>query len=622
MTATAHFNLDTTAKPARIRLELPARDRLPAAATELCLCLVHPMDPASLEGARLAERQGDWHRMVLDQPWLGEQPLVLSFSSEAVPKKITDRPSGIYLVCGQDTLPVSLPDQPQRTAVKPEPLASGQLHWLPQPAQCSTEDTRLGCPSSLHFIGEEWNTAWLKRLWRRLETTPLPSLGTEGFPLRYQAVPHQEDAYVLEVDAEGLELRYRDEAGFQAGQAYVMQYLLQWPLARELPACRLSGQPRFEYRGVHLDVVRHFFAADTLIEWFDILALFQFNHFHWHLTDDDGWRVASAAYPEVTTIGAWRGHGLALPPQMGSGPAPYGGFYTAQDIQRTVERAGSLGIAVIPEMDIPGHARALLKAMPELVEAEDASEYRSVQHHNDNVLNPALPRTREIMTTLLHEWCELFPGALFHLGSDEVPEGAWLKSPAAQAWARQQQRSPEDLHGVFMGEMEAVIRDKGKTAMGWEEIRTGDGVSSDTWILSWQGIEAGQAAAQAGHPVVMTPAQHCYFDLAVTDRPEDPGYYWAGTVNLESVWHYDPTAGLPAEAAGRIQGVQACLWTEVVTTPEQAEFMWFPRLLGLAEVACGSNQYDTYTLFERRALHWMTLLAHLGITGRDSAMQW
>ncbi|MEX2365147.1 MAG: family 20 glycosylhydrolase, partial [Pseudohongiellaceae bacterium] len=170
--------------------------------------------------------------------------------------------------------------------------------------------------------------------------------------------------------------------------------------------------------------------------------------------------------------------------------------------------------------------------------------------------------------------------------------------------------------------MEREVQARGKTAVGWEEIRTGQAVSADTWVMSWQGIEAGQAAAEAGHPVIMTPAQHCYFDLAVTDQPLDPGYYWAGTVNLKQAWDFDPLAGLSETAKAKIIGVQACLWTELVETPAHAEYLWFPRLLATAEVAWGVGTERTFAQYEQDSRVVMNLLAHLGIAGRDETAGW
>lgn len=480
----------------------------------------------------------------------------------------------------------------------------------------------LAYPNALHFQGDLWNLSWLQRLFARLTHGNQPTLSSAGLPIQEQRQTDLISTFRLQVQATGIELIHRDAAGFQAGQAYLMQYLLQWASAGSLPACEMAGTPRFGYRGVHLDVVRHFFAAAPIQRWFDLFALFQLNHFHWHLTDDDGWRVPSKAYPQLAQIAAWRGPDEALPPQMGTGEQRYGGCYSAEEIKATVQRAREVGITVVPEMDVPGHCRALLKAIPALVEISDRSVYRSVQHHDDNVLNPALPATGQIIRTLIDEWCELFDGPLFHLGSNEVSTGAWRGSPAANTWAQQQQCLPADLHGVFMAELEQAVKVHGKTAMGWEEIRTDNAVSSATWILCWQGVEAGQTAAEVGHPVVMAPAQHCHLDLAVSDRPEDPGHYWAGSLDLATAWHYNPTEDLSLVAANRIQGVQACLWTQLISSPEQAEFMWFPRLLALAEVAWGSNQEGTFADFEVRAQHWMTLLAQLGVAGRDASSGW
>ncbi|MFG1495208.1 family 20 glycosylhydrolase [Saccharospirillum sp. HFRX-1] len=621
MTLNATADIRPTAEGYQVSLYWPVQ-AVEFTATELCFSLLHPVDAACIEGAQLVECQGDWHRLQLDNAWDGTKPLRIRFAGAGSLRKLTDRPDGVYLQAGKQRAEVILPGEAERSTFPAQPMPEGKLVLLPQPEHFKLEPSLLPCPTALNFAGERWNSAWLQRLYGRLKAASVPTLSATGLTIIGQHKPDLVSDFHLQITGNGIDLAYRDDAGFQAGQAYLMQYLLQWPLAGSLPAVELAGTPRFGYRGVHLDVVRHFFAAEPIQQWLDLLALFQLNHFHWHLTDDDGWRVPSKAYPQIEQIAAWRGPDQALPPQMGTGAQPYGGCYSADEIRATVQRARELGITVVPEMDVPGHCRALLKALPELVEAEDQSVYRSVQHHNDNVINPALPATQTVIRTLIDEWCELFDGPLFHLGSDEVPQGAWLGSPAAKSWAQQQQRKPEELHGVFMAELEQAVQAHGKTAMGWEEIRTGHAVSANTWILSWQGVEAGQAAAEAGHPVVMTPAQHCYFDLAVSDRPEDPGYYWAGTVDLSAVWHYNPSAGLSDAATGNIQGVQACLWSEVITSPEQAEFMWFPRLLGLAEVAWGSNQNGEFADFEARAEHWMALLAQLGVQGRDTSLGW
>lgn len=625
MTLTAELAITARDGHYHLTLTLPESVARESVATELCFSIAHPMDPTSLKGARLLDAQGDWHRLELDTPWTGEQAVTVSFAGKNELKKLTDRPYGVYLVQGEQRLPVRFEGKAERRFIKPVAVAPDTLSFIPRPRHSSTSSRSISCPASLRFIaatsGPAWNTGWYQRLIARLDTRG-PVLADYGFPIKATLASDLADAFELTIDDQGAEVRYRDEAGFYAGQAYVMQYLLQWVLGGSLPGVTLAGTPAFEYRGVHLDVARHFFQADKVQGWLDIIALLQFNHFHWHLTDDDGWRVPSEAHPELARIAAWRGHDLPVCPQMGTGAAPYGGVYTTDEIRDTVSLARDLGITVVPELDIPGHARALLIALPELVEEDDTSAYISVQHHHRNVINPALAKTTEVMRTLLDEWCDLFPGPLFHLGSDEVPAGVWQGSPAARAWSEQSGQPIDALHGAFMAEMEREVQARGKTVVGWEEIRNGQAVSNDTWVMSWQGIEAGQAAAEAGHPVIMTPAHHCYFDLAVTDQPLDPGYYWAGTVNLKQAWEFNPLANLSEAGKAKLMGVQACLWTEIVETPLHAEYMWFPRLLATAEVAWGAGTERTFAQFEQDARVLMNLLAHLGIAGRDEAASW
>lgn len=621
MTLTAHCTFLAAESGYRLHMQLKAEAGLKTAARQLCFSLAHPMNSQSLSGAELKQRQGDWHCLQLEEAWDGQKPLSIEFCGAGKPYKLTDLPYGIYVVTEQGPQQVIAERQPDRQFAEATPLdRSPQL--IPRPQQWEPGSERLPWPGQFRLLGEGWQQNWLERLFSRLSGTAPVNLGSEGLPCRLVHEPELETACRLRLSEGGAELSYRDNAGRQAVQAYWLQLLLQWQALGSLPDCYLEASPRFEYRGVHLDVVRHFFPAGTLVDWLDLFALFQFNHFHWHLTDDDAWRVPSDAFPQLAELACWRGHDLPLPPQMGTGPAPYGGCYSKAEISAVVERAAELGLTVIPEMDIPGHARALLKSLPELVEAEDQSVYKSVQHYSDNTLNPALESTWSVITKLIDEWCDLFPGALFHLGSDEVPEGVWQQSPMARQWATENRRPVSDLHGDFMARLEQYLQQRGKVTMGWEEIRTGQSVSPATWVLSWQGTQAGKNAAEAGHPVVMTPAQHCYLDLAVSTAEDDPGYYWAGTVNLEQAWGYQPTEGIAGAALQNIKGVQACLWTELVSTREEAEFMFFPRLLALAEVGWGANQYQTFDAFTEATRHWMSLLAHLGVHGRSANQGW
>ncbi|WP_196157118.1 beta-N-acetylhexosaminidase [Reinekea sp. G2M2-21] len=577
----------------------------------LCFSIALPIQEGSVSGGQLIERQGDWHRVVLDRPFTGREETQIGFKLGTSLRKATDYPEGLYLESDQQRIEVLLPKPVNRTANAILPLSNTRPAFIPACDQSFTEH-RISAPTSLNMMGSLWNVAWLQRLFKRLQMS-VDMDDRQGWPVEYQQNTRQVTAFHLSLSERGARLSYRDKSGFLQGQAYLAQFLMQWLLTGVSVSCELSGSAKYPYRGVHLDVVRHFFSAAQIQDWLDIFALYHFNYFHWHLTDDDGWRIASNAFPELTELGAWRGPDSALPPQMGTGLHRYGGIYSAEEVSALVEHALQLGIQVMPEMDLPGHARALLKAIPSLVELADRSEYRSVQHHNDNVINPAYGDTIEIIETLIKEWCALFPAPLFHIGSDEIPKGVWQQSPAALEWSKQTGRAIPQLQGAFLHHVESCLSAQGKTMAGWEEVVDGGGTSTKTWVFSWQGTQAGLEAAQAGHPVVMTPAQYCYFDLARTEAFDDPGYWWAGTVDLEKAYQYEPEAGFDAESAARIQGVQYCLWTELVETPAQAEFMWFPRLLAGAEVVFGSNTNFSFESFKTRADVHAQLLLRLGI---------
>ena len=322
--------------------------------------------------------------------------------------------------------------------------------------------------------------------------------------------------------------------------------------------------PRFGFRGIFLDCARHFHTPATIKRLLKLMSLYKFNRFHWHLTDDEGWRLEIKAFPALTDVGAWRGHDLAIGPQLSGGAEPYGGYYTQSEVKELVSYASELGITVIPEIDIPGHCHAAIKALPELlVEAADHSRYLSVQHFDDNVLNPALPGTYRFLEAVLDEVCELFPGPQIHMGGDEVPTGVWTDSPACQQLMAEQGYSDcRELQGHLLRHCQRYLADKGKRMIGWEEILHGDKVSRNAAVCAWTSFQAGLDAAAAGYPVVMAPAQSLYLDLAWSQDIHEPGLYWAGTLNLEQVYACDPA---PADfhANDNILGVLSPLWSEL-----------------------------------------------------------
>ena len=349
----------------------------------------------------------------------------------------------------------------------------------------------------------------------------------------------------------------------------------------------IEDAPRFGWRGCHLDVARNVFGAGTVLRLLDVMAWLRMNRLHWHLTDDEGWRLPSRAFPTLATIGARRVRGGPLPPQYADGPDGQAGHYAEADIAAVLARAASHGIAVMPEIDMPGHCTALLASIPGLRDpGETPGSYRSVQGFPDNALNPALPQTYEVVRILLDELARLFPDAPLHVGGDEVDAGSWTASPLVRDLAR-----TEGLDGTqavqahFMRRLHGMVAAHGRVMGAWDEAADGGGVRPEgTLLFAWRSVGKTAALIARGYDVVATPGQAYYLDMQEAEGWDNPGAAWAGVSTPEGCYALEPAHGLP-DGPGRLVGVQAGIWTEYVDDVAKLNALAFPRLAAVAEAA-------------------------------------
>ncbi len=384
--------------------------------------------------------------------------------------------------------------------------------------------------------------------------------------------------------------------GQPAGLFYGMQSLTQLlPLGPqptiELPDLDITDYPRFGYRGVLLDVGRHFFSVTYLKKLLDLAAQYKINRFHWHLTDDEGWRIEIKKYPRLTDVSS---HSKDPPTAQGSlslgDEAPHGEYYTQEQIKDIVAYAQARFITVVPEIEMPGHSGAAVTAYPQL-----ACTY-SV---HANVLCPK-EETFTFLQNVLSEVAALFPGRYVHIGGDEVQKDSWRESAEAQAiMKREGLKDEEQLQSYFVQRIERFLRTKGKLTVGWDEILEG-GLAPNAIVMSWRGEGGGVEAARQKHKVIMTPSDYCYFDYNQGDPKREPASI-GGFTPLEKVYGYDP---IPKELKGSereyILGAQASVWTEYISTPEYLEYMLFPRLLAFSEVVWSPIAGNDYDDFRRR----------------------
>ena len=376
----------------------------------------------------------------------------------------------------------------------------------------------------------------------------------------------------------------------------------------ELPAVVINDQPRFAYRGMHLDVSRHFFGIDVVKEYLDIMALHNMNTFHWHITDDQGWRIEIKKYPKLAQLGSQRKH-TVIGRNMGVyDDTPYGGYFTQDEAREVVQYAKDRYITVIPEVDMPGHMLGALKAYPELGCTGGPYETEGRWGVFEDILCAGNEQTYQFINDVLDELMDIFPSQIFHIGGDEAPRERWEKCPKCQQRIRElglkgdgKYAAEAKLQGYFTNRVENYLISKGRRIIGWDEILEGD-VNASAMIMSWRGVKGGLEAAEKGHDVVMAPTSHGYFDYYQTN-PEDwnnPTLFKA-YLPMERVYSLDPSPdSLSVVAKKHIIGAQANIWTEYIAYKNLLEYQMLPRAAAMSEVQWVMPKQKNYGEFLER----------------------
>ena len=376
----------------------------------------------------------------------------------------------------------------------------------------------------------------------------------------------------------------------------------------EIPRVGIIDSPRFAYRGLHLDSSRHFWSVDEVKKYIDIMATYKLNRFHWHLTDDQGWRAEIKRYPRLTEVGSVRKEtleGSLYADSLRFDGTPYGGFYTQDEMRDVVAYAASHGITVIPEIDLPGHMVAALTAYPELGCTGGPYEVWTQWGISDDVLCPGNEKTFEFIEGVLDEICDIFPSEYIHIGGDECPKVRWAECPKCQARIRALKlkdgggfTKEQRLQNYVTSRVQDYLLSKGRRIIGWDEILEGD-LAEGATVMSWRGTQGGIEAAGRGFDAIMTPYTYLYLDYYQSRERDHEPLAIGGYLPVENVYSYEPYDGLTEGSEEHILGVQANLWTEYIATPEHLEYMLLPRLCALAEIQwCEQGKRD-YERFKR-----------------------
>lgn len=415
------------------------------------------------------------------------------------------------------------------------------------------------------------------------------------------------EEYILDATGSRVVITGGSDAAIGWGLQTLRQLEVQGTEGR-IPRVKVQDKPAFAYRGAHLDCCRHFFTVDEVKAFIDMCQLHKLNVFHWHLTEDQGWRIEIKKYPRLTEVGAWRdgtkiGHHRDL--EAGFDDVRYGGFYTQDECREVVAYAAERGITIVPEIEMPGHATAALAAYPELGCTGGPYEVIKDWGIYPEIFCAGKPEVITFLEDVLDEVCDIFPGEYIHIGGDEAPRTRWRECPDCQRKMQEEGfESEAQLQSYIVNTIEKYLNAKGRRIIGWDEILEG-GVSQTATVMSWRGTDGGKKAAALGNDVVMTPKNYFYLDYYQTlDKTEEP-LSIGGHVNLRQSYSFQPWEGLQDDVKSHIKGIQANVWTEYIPDFDALMFHALPRVAALAEVAWnpdGRTEYDAFVERVRTSL--------------------
>ncbi len=499
-----------------------------------------------------------------------------------------------------------------------------EIQIIPQPvSQSQTGDVTV-INKGLNISSEDSDLAfsvqYLKDQLQKLPQVKWLEENKDGLSviLKLDSTIGQDEAYTLDI-TDQITLKGKTKQGIIHGIQTLLQVFQQGEEVDngfEISQLSINDYPRFAYRGMHLDVSRHFFNVDFVKKYIDLIAMHKMNTFHWHLTDDQGWRIEIKKYPKLTDVGAWRVDHEDLPwnerPAQKKGEkATYGGFYTQEQIKDVVAYAAERGITVIPEIDVPGHSAAAIASYPELscrnvhvgVSSGGKSEVNIVCGGKDSVL--------DFYKNVLTEVMDLFPSKYIHIGGDEANKDEWKKCPLCQK--RIKEKGLKDEHGLqsyFIQQLDDFLVSHGRVMIGWDEILEG-GLAKNATVMSWRGESGGIKSAKMGHNVIMTPVDYCYFDYYQNPDKNLEPLAFNGLITLSKVYNYEPIPAVLSEKEGKyVLGAQGNMWSEWMPTGKMVEYRALPRMTALSEVLWSPKEDRNEVDFKNRLepfLSWLTV---------------
>ena len=443
----------------------------------------------------------------------------------------------------------------------------------------------------------------------------------KGFPIFFKKDDQLlNDQYFIQITKDNIEIKYNNYGGKLYGLISLV-HLIDF-YQTKLPICTIHDNPKYQWRGMHLDCARQFYTIDEIKRLFNYMALFKLNRFHWHLTDNEAWRIEIKKYPDLALNGGYRGYNFKIPPLYGSGYDKYGGYYSQEDIKDLIIYAKKLNIEIMPEIDLPAHSWALLEIMPELREQSSNIVSEDVGSYKNNTINPSLEKTVTFLKDMLNEVSDIFSYDVIHVGVDERPSNAWEGSPAIIEFMKKNNiKSQEEYQDYYMNFLIDFLKSKNKRTAAWNEaavsphIDHGVGgsagkIDKSCLIFSWEHSDVAKETTNKGFETILCPGQKTYFDMAYNNSTEERGICWAATIEVKDIYEWDPIKDI--NKSELIKGLQGQLWSETITDKKFFDQMINPRLATLSEVAWKGKISRKWIEFRSALLNSMNFLKKLG----------
>ena len=601
------------------KLKIILDDKLIDSNFKLCFSLVYSIK--SITGAHITKQIGRYYELSLEK-----NTILLDLQIPRIGNfNLSSGPEGIFIIdqLNNSKLNINVSDlifeKPIKKKIYEDLETKNFIPIIPEPDKVHLQNEFIIIENKTFNLNVE--TEIISNLQNIISKLDINLSSEKGFPIFFQNDDQLlEDQYSIQITKDNIEIKYNNYGGKLYGLISLV-HLIDF-YQTKLPICTIQDNPKYQWRGMHLDCARQFYTIDEIKRLFDYMVLFKLNRFHWHLTDNEAWRIEIKKYPDLALNGGYRGYNLKIPPLYGSGYDKYGGYYSQEDIKELIIYAKKLNIEIMPEIDLPAHSWALLEIMPELREQSSNIVSEDVGSYRNNTINPSLEKTITFLKDMLSEVSSVFSYNVIHVGVDERPSNAWEGSPAIIEFMKKNNiKSQEEYQDYYMNFLIDFLKSQNKRTAAWNEaavsphINHGVGgsagkIDKSCLIFSWEHSDVAKETTNKGFETILCPGQKTYFDMAYNNSTEERGICWAATIEVKDIYEWDPIKDI--KKSELIKGLQGQLWSETITEKKFFDQMINPRLATLSEVAWKGKISRKWIEFRSALLNSMNFIKKLG----------